>query len=193
MRNVNRFLLALVIIFIFSNLSFAQNFAADIVSRSGKALTNGKIFISGDKLRMEMQGAVSITRLDKKVMWMLMPQEKMYMQMPIPAENLIAGKDKVSGEIERTLLGEEVIDGKLAEKYRIVYDSDGKKTAVISWILKDLGLPVKTVSEDGKWQMEYKNIKVGQQDPTLFELPSDYKAITMPARPSLKDIGGMFK
>ena len=49
----------------------------------------GKIFVAEDKMRVESAGTVSITRLDKKVVWLLMPTEKMYMEQDIRLQNIV--------------------------------------------------------------------------------------------------------
>lgn len=63
----------------------AQDFSADMVSRFGKETMQAKLFVSGDKMRMDMPESTMIIRNDKKVTWIVMPSEKMYMDQPIDA------------------------------------------------------------------------------------------------------------
>ena len=40
---------------------------------------------------------------------------------------------------------------------------------------------VKTIAENGSWQVEYKNINIGTQPDSLFEVPSDYSKFSLPS------------
>ena len=110
--------------FFFSNLALALDFSADMVNRSKEGSFTGKIFAAKDKIRMEMAGAVTITRMDKNVAWVIMPEQKMYMEQPFDPEKIAGATEKMPGEIERALVGHDTIDGRAADKYRIGYTSN---------------------------------------------------------------------
>lgn len=170
----------------------ALDFSADMVNTSKGGVFKGKIFMAKDKSRMETDDAVTITRLDKKVVWILMPKDKMYMEQPFDPAQAAATKastGKMDNEIERKLLGKEKIDGRMAEKFQVVYQQDGKKESVYQWIVPDIKIPVKLAAADNSWTMEYKNIKTSKQPDSLFEVPAGYEKFAMP-KPSMKD---MFK
>ncbi len=188
MKNNIRFASVFAVIVLMSAAASAAEFSGDMVNTSKAGVVNQKFFISGDKTRMESAQGIAIARLDKKVMWMLMPAQKMYMEMPLDPYRVPATSEKYPGEIERTLIGKETIDGRMTEKYRIVYTAAGIKTTIYQWIAPDLILPVKTAAEDGSWMMEYKNIKTGSQPDSLFELPAGYSKMEMP---SMKDMPSM--
>jgi hypothetical protein len=82
------------------------------------------------------------------------------------------------------------VDGKTADKYRIVYASGNQKVAFLTWIVSGLNIPAKTAAEDGSWSMEYKNIKTGRQPDSLFEIPPGYKKFSYDIR-SLKGLKEM--
>jgi hypothetical protein len=173
---------------------FAQEFSADIISTNMGQNISGKIYNAPGKARMETSGVITIARIDKNMAWVLMPNEKTYMEVPLSSGNVVAGMDKMPGEIERRLVGKETIDGKAVDKYYVVYTAGGKTKALYSWLLPS-GIPVKTVAEDGSWQVEYKNINMAKQPDNLFEVPSDYKKFSMPSlkgtiENSLKDALG---
>jgi len=173
----------LCIAFIFCSVGtiFAADFSADLVAKTKDGVFQGKFFVSGEKSRMEAPQGITITRVDKKLVWMLMPEQKMYMQMPLRPDSAVGQTDKMPGEIERKLIGTETIDGKTADKYRIVANADNQKTVILLWLIKDSDIPVKTAAEDGSWVFEYKNIKTGAQPASLFELPAGYQAFSMPS------------
>lgn len=169
----------------------AEDFSAEMISKTREGSFEGKIFFTKEKIRMENSQVSTITRLDKNIIWMIVPGDSKYMEMPLPVNdnNLAIGKDKIGGEIERQLMGEENIDGQITEKYRIVYESNNKRQALFTWIIKGLDIPVKTVAEDGTWLVEYRNIKIGRQPDSLFEVPPGYQKVSYnnPALPGMGD------
>ncbi len=162
------------------NVVWAFDFSADVVSTAGGRTFNSKIYVSNDKTRMEAAGATTISRMDKKVVWVIMPQQNMYMEQPVDLERASATTEKMPGEIERTPLGADTVDGKAVEKYRIRYTSNGAEAVMLQWIDPKTKIPLKTASEDGKWIMEYKNLIIGPQPEDLFNVPAGYKKFAMP-------------
>lgn len=155
-------------------------FSADVFTHHGKDTMQGKMYFAKDMMRFETAGMVSITRMDKKVVWLLMPTEKMYMEQAIRLENIVAaGTEAVPGEVERTLLGTETVNGYLTNKYKIVVQSEGRRQVMLQWLMVDGLLPVKTAAEDGRWWQEFRNIKLGEPDADLFEIPAGYKKFSM--------------
>jgi len=179
MKGSIRFVLAIMAIFFTASTVLAADFSCDVVQTSKAGTINQKFFISGDKLRTETAGSIAIIRPDKNVMWMLMPEQKMYMEMPLDPSKVPATSEKYPGEIERALIGKEDVDGRMTDKYRIVYTAGEVKTAIFQWFAPDIGIPVKTAAEDGSWTMEYKNIETGSQPDSLFEIPDGYSKMSM--------------
>ena len=153
---------------------FEQEFSADIVTNSKEGSSRGKVFVAKDKIRMEMQSAITIARVDQKKAYMLMPQQKMYMEMPSDATNLATALEKVPGEISRKLIATETIDGRQVEKYEVAYDYQGKAETINIWLSKELHFPLKSAALDNSWSVEYTNVIEGPQKQELFELPSGY-------------------
>jgi hypothetical protein len=187
MRKTAGILISLCLVLIFIGIAFAEDFSADILTRNEAGAFQGKVYVAKSKIRMEMAGAVNITRLDKNTSWMLMPDQKKYMDLPMDLQNVVAGQDKMPGEMQRELVGQETIEGRKADKYRIVYSSKGQKQVIYTWLLSDINMPVRTQAEDNSWMMEYRNISVGSQPDELFEIPAGYEKISM-SMPSFGDL-----
>ena len=115
-----------------------------------------------------------------------MTGEKMYMEMPIDLSQKPKVEEKFEGEIERKQVGTETIDGHPTKKYLITYKVSNKQDQVYQWMATDINFPVKTAAVDGSWMQEFKNIKMGSQPDSLFEVPAGYQKIQMPQMP-----GGM--
>lgn len=180
---MKRFSAVVMFVLLLAGSAFALEFSADTVMTSGGMKTTGKIYFSGERFRMDMKSPsqmTTITRLDKKVVWSIMPQQKMYMEIPFNPKRQPMVKDKVQGEIDRKLLGTAEIDGHPAKKYLVTYKAGGEKTQIYQWIATDLNFPVKTEAVDGSWSQEYRNIKLGNQPDSLFKVPAGYKKFQMP-------------
>ena len=167
-------------------VALAQEFSADLVSKVGDTTVEGKVFIGKDKTRTEMGQMITIGRADKGVAWMLMSEQKQYMEQTYKPETLASAAEKFPNESERKLLGNESVHGKITEKYRISYEANGTKQIILQWIDPASKIAVKTAAEDGSFSTEYRNIKTGPQPAGLFELPEGYTKFVMPAMTDMK-------
>ncbi|HRZ86801.1 MAG TPA: DUF4412 domain-containing protein [bacterium] len=188
MKNLKRAILASLILAACcaTGADAAGDFTADMTTDAGGSVFTGKLYVSKDKMRMEMPMAVTITRIDTKKVFILMPEQKMYMEQPFDPRKTVGAADKVPGETKREPLGEEPVGGVPADKYRISYTLNGETSAVIQWVDKKTGVALKTAAEDGSWQMELSNVKTGPLDGSLFEIPADYTAL--PSMPGMTDM-----
>ncbi|MDD5255089.1 MAG: hypothetical protein PHR11_03440 [Candidatus Omnitrophica bacterium] len=153
----------------------AEEFSAEVVNIAQDQRFEGKVFVGAEKMRMETPEAITITRMDQKKIWVLMPQQRMYLEQSFSTASLVGTSDKLPGETERTLIGEETIGGRAAKKFRIGYRQDAKEETVFQWYVPDFSIPVKIAAGDGSWVMEYRNIRMGKQPESLFEVPAGYK------------------
>ncbi|MDD4879373.1 MAG: hypothetical protein PHR22_02820 [Candidatus Omnitrophica bacterium] len=183
------FCFAVILVLSLAASAFAVDFSADVVTTQGGNTFSAKVFVSGEKSRMEAPESVSISRMDKKVVWILMPGQKMYMEQAFDPKKMMAASEKIEGELERTPLGKDTVDGKTADKYKVTYEIDGIKNEMLQWIESGSNLPLKSAALDGSWSVEYRNIKTGPQPDSLFEVPSDYKKFSM----DMPDIGNLMK
>lgn len=166
---------------------YAEDFSADMVSSSPEGSFTAKLYVSGDKSRTEMSEAVTISRMDEKVVWVLMPREKMYMEQPIDMRTAASTREKIDGEISRTAEGNEIISGRNTTKYRVTFETDGRRESVFQWIDESIRIPVKTAAIDGSWSSEFKNIVSSPQDPALFAIPNGYTKMSL-GMPDMKGI-----
>ena len=164
----------------------AQEFSADMISRTGKEVVNARIYVAKDKVRMETPESIMIVRRDKDLSWMVMPADKMYMEHPVDVSSSPKVAANFDDEIERVAMGTEDVDGQPAEKFKVTYREKNKTASVYQW-LRGGQIPVKVEAVDGSWGMEYKNLKTGPQSAELFEVPAGYEKFAMPG------LGGMMK
>lgn len=173
-------LMICVIVLCSTQLALAVEFSADVVSRAREGSFNGRIFVANDKVRMEMAGLTTITRLDKNVAWVIMPQENMYMEQPLDQRTIAAAREKMPGEIERKFISNEMIGGKPSKKYLVIYELKDRRDEIYQWLDQATQIPLKTAAVDGSWSMEYKNLSIEPQAESLFEIPARYKKMSIP-------------
>lgn len=179
MRGVGICITIVAITMMFIAAASAVDFSAEMEMCSAEGRFCGKMNVSGDKTRMEIPGGVAITRMDKNIVWMLIPEQRMYMEQPVDRRMSVSAREKVDGELERKELGIETINGRVAKKYLVTYDSGGRRESVYQWIDQSAGMPVKTAAVDGSWSSEFRNIDTRPQDPALFEIPTGYQKMSM--------------
>ncbi|MCG6534131.1 MAG: DUF4412 domain-containing protein [Syntrophales bacterium LBB04] len=185
MRKVVLICVLVVIVFCLATGAFAIEFSADMVSNTHGQTTTSKVFAKDQKFRMEPMGQpmYSIVRGDKHVIWMVMPDQKSYMEMQANPNQQLKVEEKVQGEFSRKLIGSEKIDGHPAQKYEVTYGEGGKTEKMYQWMATDIKFPVKTAAVDGNWTIEYRNIKMGTQPASLFEVPLGYNKMGLPSMP----------
>lgn len=180
-------------------------YSADSYTENAEMTLKEKVYSAPGKQRKEQvlggDTPVTIIRMDKGVIWTLMPEQKMYMEMSMKqGQSQSPGVDMSGYTIERTEMGKETINGHEATKYKMIMTGpEGKKLGGFQWIV-DPGIQIKmdVVSKDGdskeRIKMELTNLKIGKQDSALFEIPADYTKMVMPAFPGMGKDGmkGMF-
>jgi len=133
----------------------------------------------GDKM-------ITITRQDKKVAWTLMPSEKMYMEVSLAQASANAKDDTSKYKIEQTVVGPETVNGVSTTKSKIIMTGPkGEKMGGFMWTTKEnIVVKMDAIAIDKKQKHRYKteltNLKVGKQDPKLFEVPAGYQKMSIP-------------
>lgn len=170
-------------------------YSGDTRMESADGVMEGVVYHAPGKERRETKmGGESMTmiiRHDKQVMWMLMPDANAYMEM-----GLGQSKDKSdfsAYHMDQTTVGEEDINGIKTTKSKVIMTKkDGGKLGGFWWTTKE-GIPLKMdmISVEGKTKerivMELTNLKIGKQNPKLFEIPADYINMSM-GMPNLKNL-----
>jgi hypothetical protein len=166
-------------------LAALPDYVATYLVTSGKETTTQKIYFqnNGTKLRLEMKtpegDMVTITRLDKKVSWVLMPQEKMVMEQsfdPNAWSKYKCDDDFLTTKAKKT--GEETILGYKCDIYTYKTGSDQCTTS----ISQKEKIMLKSVIESRKTKvvMLAKDVKIGKQPDALFEIPPGYEKLELP-------------
>lgn len=164
-------------------------YSADSVMETAEISMKGRVHYTPTRERREMvmgggDKMTTITRHDKKVAWTLMPAEKMYMESNIAKTK---SKDDLSSyKIEQTVVGPETVNGVKTTKSKIIMTGPkGEKMGGFMWTTKDnIVVKMDAIAIDKKQKHRFKteltNLKVGKQDPKLFEVPAGYEKMSIP-------------
>ncbi len=154
---------------------------------SSQGTLSMKEYFAPQKQRMEMTSptgdVVLINRRDKNSAYMLMPGMNMFME--IPSQQFHQQTGSHTKVIENNRVGRETLDGYEVDKYKsIVEGADGVRGEGYYWVTDD-GIALKMdvdLVRGGKKEhmvMRLKQLKIGAQPASLFEVPPGYQA--MPA------------
>jgi hypothetical protein len=160
--------------------AFAIDITADMITKEGKITRNGKIYVKDNKCRSE-KGSTPIyviIRGDKGLLWQINGAENTYLEAKLTPAMKQWTEEKVFGEVGRKEIGTEAIDGHPTKKYEIIIKQGGKNETYHQWFATDIRFPMKIVNLNGKWSVEYKNIKKGAPD-NVFNLPAGATLDTM--------------
>ena len=183
---MKRIRLALPLCLSVTTLSFAAAgppfpaFTADMEMKASGTTRNGKVAFANGKMRTEMpigdKTMTSIVDYGQSKVFILMPPPMGCMEQAIKKDRndpFVALVENAKEEV----LGEETIDGHPTKKVRVTSTADGTKHTSLLWKAQDLkGLPLRVAAEDGSFEMNYKNVKLGEPDKALLTPPADCKA-----------------
>lgn len=127
--------------------------------------------------KIGMSEVVSIIRPDKKVLYVIYPDQRVMMSMGLPKEDY-EGSDKAP-EVTKTPIGKETIDGHPCVKNRaVISDQSGHTVEATTWDatdLKNLPIQIETQEKDSTSMVRFRQIDFARPDSALFEPPAGYK------------------
>ncbi|MGH9513188.1 MAG: hypothetical protein ACRD2U_13735 [Terriglobales bacterium] len=190
-----------VFLFLMTTVGFAQDFTADAYSSHSAADEVAKIFVSGNKVRIEPQrdsdneGFV-IWDVNGHHYMVVMPQRHMFMDFggpmmqqqvlafwrPADANNACPDWERLAVQFKAHeklgschKVGNDTVNGRSAVKYE-GSSTDGKTGDV--WVDTKLHFLIKMADADGN-VTELRNIREGSQPDSLFEVPAGYQKMEM--------------
>ena len=163
--------------------AWAAEFSAQVVSRLDGRETQGKVYVKDKNMRLEMGGSrsmITILRSDKGVAWSIMPERKMYLEIPLTPEMTRDLGQFAQDHAKMTSLGRETVGGYLCDKYETEVKTNGGSVKHYMWIAQKLGMPIKIVSLDNSFSREYRDIKEGAVPDAVFEVPPGFTKMNVP-------------
>ncbi len=183
--------LVLCALVVFSSVALSAEFSADLIQKTAGMTTKGKVYIKGNKMRMEMDTpagkSINLMDIGTGLMQMLQPEQKMYFEMETPEAGVVKTDEALDKIADKKHVGTEKVNGYKCDKYEIIYH-DRSLGKMSQWFSKKLNYPIKIIynGPQGEMVVEYKNIKQGKVDSSLFEIPPGYEKMKIPGmgRPS---------
>jgi hypothetical protein len=182
-------LLAAAFIFVFSIATAASAadwlrpdvaYSATRTMQAGGHTITGPVHYDNGKERFEMamegQQQVMIRREDKELLYMVMPQMGMGMEMRIGGPKAMPGPRDYA-ELQPEEVGRETVAGEEATKWRVVAEG----AEIFIWASDD-GIPLRMEGEgaQGSFVMELSDLERGPQPAELFEVPAGIQIMAMP-------------
>ena len=173
--------LALLMLVLTAMPAWALEFTADQVTRANGKTHLANIFYRDDRWRLEHHdiGPVNVTivRKDKQVMWLLLSRLKHYKEVPYDAAQAPRVQEKLEGEISRTQIGTETLDGHPTTVYEIQVREGERTDTYYQWLATDIHFPLKLARKDGSWLVEYRHVRIGHVTDFMFQLPVNFQPL----------------
>ena len=155
---------------------WGAEFSAKMLLREKGEDIAGKIYVKDGKMRQEFLDAtghtITIVRRDKSRVWVIMPFENTYVEMPLgthlPGQFLQIPPEAIS---KRQVCTEEM-GGYQVDRIEVTLRGGPQGiTRQTFWVAPKLGLPIKTVTADRQHSVEYCDIRENKLADRLFEVP----------------------
>lgn len=163
------------------------DFSADGTLQLPQMSVTTKMYFTPGKERREhvINGSnqVTIVRHDLGVVWILLPQANMYMEISLKQAEQSVGTFPQDATMARNKVGDETINGVAAGKYSItVTQKDGATLNGLAWFSKEdiivkLDATTKgngTSTQPLTFKMELNNVRIAKQPPSLFDIPAGF-------------------
>jgi len=170
-------------------LDLKVEYSADSIAGSGTNPQTGRLWRTPTALRFETTDATRaqtfIVRFDRNAAWMLVPELKLVLETDLAALSQMSGLPDASEKLHPVEVGVETIDGTRANKYKVSAD-DPKAGWFRGFVWRTTQGVVLKVEGEGEHQgrlgvvhLQFRNVRIGPQDPALFDPPADYKRMTV--------------
>lgn len=170
-------------------------FSAKVIQRSEGRLREAQLFVKRDRYRLEHRSGVrtdlgyagvSIVRLDKQEVWFLLSQSRQFLVVPIRPDHRLPLTSRLEGETSRLLIGDASSAGRPARLYEVTIAHTGGVERYYEWVDLEQDLPLKLMSLDRDWSVEYQHVVFSKQADYYFEVPLGYRRWERPLVPQEK-------
>ena len=169
----------LLLILTVPGVAWGVEFSASMMVKDDAKIMPGKIQVSDGKLRQEFADeggeTIAIVRPDLKVIWVILPRQRSYMEIPL--------RTKLPGQfiqippqaVGKRLVGQERLNGYDTEKYEVSVPVGRGLEKQTYWVAAKLGLPIKMECRERQFSLEYKSIREEKVPDQRFNLPPGLK------------------
>jgi len=158
-----------------SGMAWGAEFSASMLVKDDAKIMPGKIQVSNGKMRQEFTDergqTITIVRPDLKVIWVILPLQGSYMEMPLTP--------KLPGQfiqippvtVGKRLVGQEKLNGYDTDKYEVSVPVGRGQEKQTYWVAAKLGLAIKMECRERRFSLEYQSIREEKVPERRFDLP----------------------
>lgn len=161
--------------------AWALEFTADQITKVNGRVRKANLYYRDQMWRLEHHdlGPVNVTivRKDKQVMWLLLSRMKHFKTLPYDPEQEPKVFERLSGEVARETIGNEVFDGHPTTLYHVTVRERDRELIYYQWVATDLHFPMKLARKDGSWIVEYRHVKLRPVSDLMFQLPVNFQPL----------------
>ena len=171
----------LLLILTVPGVAWGVEFSASMLVKDDAKIMPGKIQVSNGKLRQEFTDergqTITIVRPDLKVIWVIIPLQGSYMEMPLTT--------KLPGQfiqippqaVGKRPVGQERLNGYDTEKFEVSVPVGRGLEKQTYWVAAKLGLPIKMECRERQFSLEYQSIREEKVADRRFNLPPGLKKL----------------
>jgi hypothetical protein len=186
-----RLLLLLFPLTVAASAAKLTDYSADMVMlNNGLFMYATRLYVSGQRSRVEGMTAapfgkiVSIVRKDRGISWTLFLDSKQYSEVALPAGRHFGKTDLANLDLtnmKKEDLGRETVLGYSCTKMRVTIGKlpNGQPMVATVWVADTLELALRL--ETMGTTQENRNLRVGPQPASLFEIPAGFTKTNAPA------------
>jgi len=172
----------LLLVLTVPGVAWGAEFSASMMVKDDAKIMPGKIQVSNGKMRQEFADergqTITIVRPDLKVVWVILPRQRSYMEIPLTT--------KLPGQfiqippqaLQKRLVGQERLNGYDTEKYEVSVPVGRGLEKQTYWVAVKLGLPIKMECRERQFSLEYQSIREEKVPDRLFALPPGLQKLT---------------
>ncbi len=147
-------------------------------------MATARVNARDDRWRFEYEnpqaGAMAaIVRADRRLAWLILSKRRVYMEVPIDPDHRLMVSETMEGEVAREFVGDEDLNGYPCELFEVTAMVKGEPRQFYQWVTKERRFSIKTVSKQGGWSLEYRNLRFVAQSDRLFEPPYGFSSDTL--------------
>jgi hypothetical protein len=171
-------------------LDLKTEYSAASAIQTPKGVQHGRVWRTPTALRHEMmdeaRGNTVIARLDRKVAWLLVPEQKLAIELGL--ENFGLPAELLTGNgIRQTPVGQETVAGLRTTKVRVEREPkpnlngrfDGHVWTTAEGIIMKVVGSGENQGRRGDVNMSFSDVRIARQDPALFEVPAGYRRLAL--------------
>jgi hypothetical protein len=171
-------------------LNLQTEYSAASIIQTPKGVQRGRVWRTPTALRHESaeegRSHTVIARLDRKLAWLLIPEQKLAIELGL--DNFGLPAELLTGQgVKQTPVAQETVAGRRTTKVRVEragsQNGNGRFDGHVWTTAEGIIMKVVGAGENqgrtGSVDMSFSDVKIGRQDPGLFELPTGYRRLAL--------------